>query len=493
MRSLALSDSFADRIKTQSMLEDLPPELRIRIILSLTDFSSLRSLVLASPSYHATYVQETRQQVLCQLALTQMDHRLHPDAFAALRSTEIFERPETGPNEVIAFIAEYGRTRYRGPVNPAPKLLMPFDVTEAINLLHLHESVKLIASDYCAHVSLSGVPGKAPVDHISEMEKLRLHRAIYRFQIYCNLFGGEQKLLDRRPGKGFERGLVKQAFTAIGRFLPSFPPWEVQEIACVWHYLNQRWASILREISDIFFPAPIGSEDMQNDSDMEDVFDYCRFTRHDVSDGEKMGEDERQRYKRYHYEERRDYLAHFGPRLLSRTLANNSLEGRHDATRDIYARELNPTFEENHQYLPIPYDMIGPAAQKYGQNEDEDAAYGDPGVADMHALLSPLPAHEQPSRGWKWFCHKYQIPALGIGWPGYAAEDEHTSGLEPSQGQWRGPSMHMYGAGDELKWGYPFWDKERLEEWGIIMSAPSKKKKKKNAASIADSNHVSSE
>lgn len=70
---------------------------------------------------------------------------------------------------------------------------------------------------------------------LSPMEELRLYRAIYRFQVYCTLFGSgraSDSLTDQHE-----------------RFLASFPPWEVLEMACVWYYLVCRWASIMKDLS----------------------------------------------------------------------------------------------------------------------------------------------------------------------------------------------------------------------------------------------------
>lgn len=87
---------------------------------------------------------------------------------------------------------------------------------------------------------------------------------------------------------------------------------------------------------------------------------------------------------------------------------------------------------------------------------------------DILKELLRMPVFEQPSRGWKWFCHKYEIDSLGIG------------SVELYGDAW----SSIYGHGScvrrELAWGYPFWDKEKLEAWGLIMSSSLKKKQKKN-------------
>lgn len=89
---------------------------------------------------------------------------------------------------------------------------------------------------------------------------------------------------------------------------------------------------------------------------------------------------------------------------------------------------------------------------------------------DILQDLTRLPASEQPSRGWKWFCHEYGIHSLGI----VQSETLDDAGI------WSIMYNIILGprAVRELNWGYPFWSKERLEMWGVIVS--SEKAEKKN-------------
>jgi hypothetical protein len=72
--------------------------------------------------------------------------------------------------------------------------------------------------------------------------------------------------------------------------------------------------------------------------------------------------------------------------------------------------------------------------------------------ANVLTKLSQVPELEQPSRGWKWFCHKYDIHSFGMG-------PDHSFMLE-----WEIICKHSDGR--ELGWGFPFWDKDKLEMLG---------------------------
>jgi hypothetical protein len=209
--------------------------------------TSLRSLILASPFYHATYAAEARHEILTRVALRQLDYRLRVDSLAAVRSTEFYCSQKRVPSEVIAFIDEYSRAKGA----PRLSLILPDwllfskkfgSISEATALVLLRMSVKHIASEYCRSIpqwQTDSVP-------LSELEQVRLSRAIYRFQIYCNLFGVKEDM-ETTDLTGMTR---TEKYDAFHNFLPRFPPWEVQEIACIWRYFNGHWGCLLREVSE---------------------------------------------------------------------------------------------------------------------------------------------------------------------------------------------------------------------------------------------------
>lgn len=134
-----------------SILENLPAEIRIQVLRDLTDFPSLRSLVRASPLYHITYLQ-TRDGVLCHLALQQLDHRLRPDALAAVRSARHYEVHGRKSESVLAFLDEHGRAR-ENAAHSKSEWLSCRSTTEAVDLLHLHEAVKRVTEEYCHSIA----------------------------------------------------------------------------------------------------------------------------------------------------------------------------------------------------------------------------------------------------------------------------------------------------------------------------------------------------
>jgi hypothetical protein len=63
----------------------------------------------------------------------------------------------------------------------------------------------------------------------SEVEEFRIHRAIYRFQLYCNIF--------RRPySRGQAQGIRAELFN---NFFSNFPSWVNEQLACIHDYFDR--------------------------------------------------------------------------------------------------------------------------------------------------------------------------------------------------------------------------------------------------------------
>jgi hypothetical protein len=227
------------------VLESLPAEMRIRILLQLPDIPSLNALIRASPSYCASYLEAGRLKVLSNIALAafqKFDYRLRPDALAAIRSARYLELHSGDREGVPDFLQQYGHAR--------DEMACPTDLewsscgsaAEALDLYYLHEKIKMIADDYCQVIASESSQAKQ-TSSLSDLEQLRLYRAIYRYQIYCDFFGGKEPM--RRSTTRIERS-----------FLPTFPPWEIDEIASIWRYVDRRWVTLLRQISQIVPKGP---------------------------------------------------------------------------------------------------------------------------------------------------------------------------------------------------------------------------------------------
>ncbi|AEO55780.1 hypothetical protein MYCTH_2108373 [Thermothelomyces thermophilus ATCC 42464] len=70
-------------------------------------------------------------------------------------------------------------------------------------------------------------------------EQAHLLRGLYRFQLYCNLFGKSPK-----PGGYYVVGRLSAA-DILALFFVSFSPWEVEEIDCIYTMIWNKYNVVL--------------------------------------------------------------------------------------------------------------------------------------------------------------------------------------------------------------------------------------------------------
>lgn len=87
--------------------------------------------------------------------------------------------------------------------------------------------------------------GSLDNEPLSEVEETRLLRALYRFQLCCNLFG-----VGRLRASG-EFRLSWQRFQPVDilkLFICLFEPWEVEEIACIYAFASEKYDRVFEDI-----------------------------------------------------------------------------------------------------------------------------------------------------------------------------------------------------------------------------------------------------
>ncbi len=138
-----------------------------------------------------------------------------------------------------------------------------------------------------------------------------------------------------------------------------------------------------------------------------------------------------------------EYLAHLGPHFLAKSLAKGLEKGRHDALeamKDRFTKTIFKPLDDMHKFPSPLEDFIFPASK-----------YQDPDIVNQ---LAHMPEPQRPSDGWEWFCQKHGIQSLEIGPRVYHG-----------QAWFR---LCLPGRGNDLAWGFPFWDKEKVEMLGKV-------------------------
>lgn len=232
---------------SRASLEGLPVEIQFHILLSIQDIASLKSLIHASPVYHAAY-RGQRQQVLNRILF----NSIHPDVlydalFSINSSRTLTSDLKDRATRVKKFLSEYDDGRGKGP---SPEHL---DLENASKLAQLHIRVQHATKDLCQTALLSpSFPGTKSEDcgQLSSNECRRFYRALYRFEMYCNLFRNwknspdDGDLSDASSASDDSTSELDSAEKS-SRFLSLFKPWEVEEIACVRDYFCSYYGRML--------------------------------------------------------------------------------------------------------------------------------------------------------------------------------------------------------------------------------------------------------
>jgi len=196
------------------MIEKLPVELKQNLLSALTDASSLRSAALSCPSMYYAFVN-AEELIISQVVKNQIDADVLPEAVVALESSRLQPWTRHG---VMDFIRHHLHARTCLPRS--------WTLSEALALGRLHSGVERFAAEFMAEM-LNSSSAFAYIDappgwSVSKNEMIRVQRAFYRFEVYCNLF--------REPMK-FE------PIETEGLFLCKFSYWENEQLACVHDYL----------------------------------------------------------------------------------------------------------------------------------------------------------------------------------------------------------------------------------------------------------------
>lgn len=234
----------------------------------------LKSLVLASPTYHRSYLVERIKLLEWHLYDQYGDSLDLAEALTAIRSTGAhFTRQK---EDAVALLDRWRRRdEIRKSSHPLPNPLdKARDLEEIIQLLHLHKRLSFFVDDYSMNapkppsVSLSQWRDEYLPLVLSGIEKRRLLRALCRFQVLNNMFGDRTRCLNwldcdscrgstswqsektERPNffatSRDNRDIMEQAYRL---FYGTMPPWEHEELGCVLGYFESKIKSVFEEIA----------------------------------------------------------------------------------------------------------------------------------------------------------------------------------------------------------------------------------------------------
>ncbi|KAE8132867.1 hypothetical protein BDV38DRAFT_296563 [Aspergillus pseudotamarii] len=229
-----------DIIYRNAPVEDLPPEVRHHL-LSMLELETLRALLYASPVYHQQYLL-ARKRLLCKSLETTL-RTATIDACAVYQSGLVDFPHSRTKEKVNTFLQSYQDQRGSSLYSVPSKTC---SVDELVALAVFYFSIVKPLAQYYTSWALGNLATETgnprSNEPLSQVEETRLIRALYRFQLCCNLFGAgchKSSQMQRLSFDSVEIGTI---------FLDLFEPWEVEEISCIYTFAKERYNQIFNDI-----------------------------------------------------------------------------------------------------------------------------------------------------------------------------------------------------------------------------------------------------
>ncbi|KAL8794898.1 MAG: hypothetical protein Q9195_002610 [Heterodermia aff. obscurata] len=232
-----------------SYMERLPAEVQTDILKYLPTTRALRSLIYASPRYYQVF-RASRESILSEHIKNIISMEAMPQALIA--SSEARDPPVGLSFHEV----EESLVLFNKDVLHSFSMEMKLPISNSVRLVKLNNSIiyhmehfvgYTLQNLYVCSASISpkfttaGIARKS----ISETEHIRLQRAFYRVDLFCYLFHSSDKFNHKT-----HKQIASKAQEA--EFLSPLPPWEVEEIACVWYYVRKRLENLFDRLEDSF-------------------------------------------------------------------------------------------------------------------------------------------------------------------------------------------------------------------------------------------------
>ncbi|KAJ5180176.1 hypothetical protein N7492_003386 [Penicillium capsulatum] len=260
-------------------LHGLPPEIILQIMHQLPDLESLESMI--------QIFRDARRGLLTRM-VPKLYGELMPEAIAAIRSEGL--SLTRNMKQAIAVLDD--RRRWKEIVDLQKQRENRPDtfvnMGEVMKLLRLHKTVQFFLKDFPEHQRLSQrlLTGENRIDwldvafRLSDTETLRLTRALLRIQTYCRIFGKQETRMS-----GPNPSLLLEYLDPNSGPCPDFgllPPWKMEEIACVWKYLQEKSSPLINQVrKNLLSLSGLGTGKLN----MDQVLERRQFRITDVCDG----------------------------------------------------------------------------------------------------------------------------------------------------------------------------------------------------------------
>lgn len=242
-------------------LEGLPEELKIIILESQNTLASLQALVQSAPSYYNVYTIYS-QRILATVIYNELGSANLLEYWYITEAKKIKRNGITWWREIQNFLISYEVDRILGATPLAFSGLLAMDLKDLVKIAEFQHNVSYLAEQFSRSALNSHPTTRGSEGHVSLsiIETHRLNRAIYRYELFCALFGsrkGEEwlrvwTLLADLDDLDFDAEMDTADEKVSSVFLTTFDPWEVEELACIQDFIFEFYEkSILKGLAHI--------------------------------------------------------------------------------------------------------------------------------------------------------------------------------------------------------------------------------------------------
>lgn len=182
-RHLNIADGMLSPSTSSATLDTLPAELRSQILSYISELEDLKALVHASPVFHQQYLLN-REVLLGRLLETTLGNVL-VDAYAVQISASLYEPGRKLPKRIVRQFIE----TYVEFCSTPDTILDQCSTEDLASMAWFYSSVARPLSLDCPALFCQNLDAPLEAGSLSKTERIRFLRALYRFQLYCNLLG----------------------------------------------------------------------------------------------------------------------------------------------------------------------------------------------------------------------------------------------------------------------------------------------------------------
>ncbi|KAM7214397.1 hypothetical protein V8F06_010235 [Rhypophila decipiens] len=247
-------------------LHHLAPELLIQILSSIDSPAGLCSLVAASSTCFRTY-SLYQGPILLQVLVNSLSPPLIKELLAIANRPRLRSNHDNSIDLLGPFVERYFSTE---------AFAFPLYNIDIVSVRRAYSAVNRLTNIYFPHATAplmyldkTNHPGEEPPRFLplSAAEKDRIQRAFYRYELYSQLFPQGERARDP----------PREAMTQFNLFLRHMTPWELEELACVHHFLVNMIDGFMEDVEDEIFDTVVSCPGVRGESN-------CRPCRWSLSD-----------------------------------------------------------------------------------------------------------------------------------------------------------------------------------------------------------------